>query len=93
MWFSRILLAGVIFGSSWSFIVGYFFFFVSGTDVIFWTHSVISHPQPLTSGRPREEWQLRRCRHQPEVEDEGHLKNFIVVFIFVKALCNVQCFS
>jgi hypothetical protein len=38
-----------------SFIGSSSFFFVSGTDVVFLTYSVTSHPQPTMSGRLREE--------------------------------------
>jgi hypothetical protein len=31
-------------------------------------------------------------RHGLEVEDEGLLKNFIVIFIFLGVLCIVCCF-
>jgi hypothetical protein len=27
-----------------------------------------------------------------EVEDEGHFKNFDVIFVFVKVFCTVRCF-
>jgi hypothetical protein len=46
-----------IFGSSRSFIGSSSYFFVFGTDVIYLTRSVISRPQPTTSGRLREERQ------------------------------------
>jgi hypothetical protein len=54
-------LAVGIFGSSRS-IIGSssFFFFFSGMDVVFLTHSVNSRPQTTTSGRLREERQRRR---------------------------------
>jgi hypothetical protein len=32
-------------------------------------------------------------RHGLEVEDEGRLKNSIVIFFFVEVICIVQCFS
>jgi hypothetical protein len=50
-----------IFGSSRSFISSSSFFFVSGTDVVFLTHSVTSHLQATTSGRLREERQRWRA--------------------------------
>jgi hypothetical protein len=31
-------------------------------------------------------------RHGLEVQDEGHLTGFIVVFVFVEVLCNARCF-
>jgi hypothetical protein len=31
-------------------------------------------------------------RHGLEVEDEGHLKDFVAIFVFVEVLCTVQCF-
>jgi hypothetical protein len=34
-----------------------------------------------------------RRQHSLEVEDEGRLKNFIVIFHFDKVLCIVRCFS
>jgi hypothetical protein len=33
-----------------------------------------------------------RRRHGLEVEDEGHLKDFDVIFIFVEVFCTVRCF-
>jgi hypothetical protein len=33
-----------------------------------------------------------RRRHGLEVEDEGLLKDLIVIFIFLRVLCNVRCF-
>jgi hypothetical protein len=53
--------------SSWSFIDGYFFFFVSGTDVIFLTRSATSHPQPATSGNSRRSGR----RGTPSTQFEG----------------------
>jgi hypothetical protein len=54
-----LLLAVGISGSSRSFINGYSFFFVSGTDMLFMTCSATSRPQPTTSGQLREECQRR----------------------------------
>jgi hypothetical protein len=34
-----------------------------------------------------------RRRHGLEVEDEGYLKNFVVIFVFIEMLCTVPCFS
>jgi hypothetical protein len=34
-----------------------------------------------------------RHRHSLEVEDEGHLKNFVVIFVFVEVFCDVRIFS
>jgi hypothetical protein len=31
-------------------------------------------------------------RHGLEVEDEGHLKNFVVIFVFVEVFYTVHCF-
>ena len=31
-------------------------------------------------------------RHGLEVADEGHVKNLIVIFVFIKVLCTVRCF-
>jgi hypothetical protein len=31
-------------------------------------------------------------RHGLEVEDEGHLKDFDVIFIFVEMFCTIRCF-
>ena len=31
-------------------------------------------------------------RHGLKVEDEGHLKHLVVIFVFVEVLCTVQCF-
>jgi hypothetical protein len=33
----------------------------------------------------------RHC-HGLEVEDEGHFKNFDVIFVFVEVFCTVRCF-
>jgi hypothetical protein len=33
-----------------------------------------------------------RHRHGLEVEDEGLLKNFVVIFVFLGVLCTVRCF-
>jgi hypothetical protein len=33
-----------------------------------------------------------RRRHGPEVEDEGLLKDLIVIFVFLGLLCTVRCF-
>jgi hypothetical protein len=63
-------LAVGIFGSSRSFIGSSFFFSISGTDVVFLTHSTTSRPQPTTSGRLREERQRQRAVDMVEVEDE-----------------------
>jgi hypothetical protein len=30
--------------------------------------------------------------HSLEVEDKGHLKYFVVIFVFVEVLCIVRCF-
>jgi hypothetical protein len=32
-------------------------------------------------------------RHGLEVEDERHLKDFIVSFVFIEVLCTDRCFS
>jgi hypothetical protein len=53
-------LAVGILGSSRSFIGSSFFFFVSGTDVVFLTRSATFRPQPSTSGRLRKERQRQR---------------------------------
>jgi hypothetical protein len=50
-------LAVMIFRSSRSFIVSSSFFFVFGTNVVFFVHSATSRPQPTTSSRLREERQ------------------------------------
>jgi hypothetical protein len=49
-----------IFGSLRSFI-GNYFFFVSGTDVVFMTRSATSSLQPTTSGQLRKKRQRRRA--------------------------------
>ena len=33
-----------------------------------------------------------RRRHCLEVEDEGHLKGFSVIFVFIEVFCTVLCF-
>jgi hypothetical protein len=35
---------------------------------------------------------VARRRHTLVVEDEGHLKDFIIIFVFVEMLCIVHCF-
>ncbi|EMS61004.1 Serpin-ZX [Triticum urartu] len=64
----RLLLAVGISGSSMSFIDGSSSF-IFGTDVVFLTRSATFRPHPTTSGR-----------HSLEVEDEGHLKDFMGPF-------------
>jgi hypothetical protein len=56
----------------------------SGTDVAFWARSTTSHPQLTTTGQLGGSAAATRRRHGLEVEDEGHLKKFIVIFVFVK---------
>jgi hypothetical protein len=73
-----------IFRSSRSFIDGSSFFFVSGTDVAFWARSATSRPQTNNI-------MLARHRHGLEVEDEGHLKDFDVIFFFVEMFCLFCC--
>jgi hypothetical protein len=33
-----------------------------------------------------------RSRHGLEIEDEGLLKNLVVIFVFLEIFCTVQCF-
>jgi hypothetical protein len=33
-----------------------------------------------------------RRRHGLKVEDEGHLKDFVVIFVFIEVLCTVRHF-
>jgi hypothetical protein len=33
-----------------------------------------------------------RHRHGPKIEDEGHLKDFDIIFIFIDIFYIVQCF-
>jgi hypothetical protein len=35
---------------------------------------------------------VARRRHGPKVEDEGLLKDFVVIFVFLEVLCTVRCF-
>jgi hypothetical protein len=58
-----------------------FFLLHFWADVIFLTGLATSHPQPTTS-----------VQHGEEVEDKGHIKNFVVIFIFVKVFCIVWYF-
>ena len=34
-----------------------------------------------------------RRRHGLEIEDEGLLKDFVVIFVFLEVFCTVRCFS
>jgi hypothetical protein len=54
VWFSKTSFGWGIFGSLWSFIGGYSFFFVSVKDVVFLNHSATSRPQPTMARRLRE---------------------------------------
>jgi hypothetical protein len=77
-------------GLSWSFISGYSFFFVLGTDVTFLTHSTTSCPQPTTLLSTKGEAAVAAChQHDLGVEDEGHLKDCVVIFVFIEVLCTV----
>jgi hypothetical protein len=59
-------------------------------DVVFLIRLPTFRLQPLTSGQLREERLRRRAhRHDLEVEDERHLKDFVAIFLFIEVLCNV----
>jgi hypothetical protein len=79
-----------IFRSSRSFIGSSFFFFISGTDVVFLTRLATSRPQPTTSEEGAAA--AARRRHGLEVEDEGLLKDLIVIFSFLRVLYIVRYF-
>jgi hypothetical protein len=36
---------------------------------------------------------VARRSHGLEAEDEGHLKDLVVIFLFVEVLCTVRCLS
>jgi hypothetical protein len=85
---------GDLFGSSRSFISGSSFFFVFGADVAFRAHSATFRPQLTTLGQL---WEEQRRRHDVDIyslgiEDEGHLKDFDVIFVFIDVFCIVCCF-
>jgi hypothetical protein len=91
VWSLRILSSCGIFGSSRSFIGSLSYFFVSGMDVVFSTHSATSCPQ-LFRPTQGEAAASARHRHGLEVENEGFLKKFVVIFIFLGLLYTVRCF-
>jgi hypothetical protein len=33
-----------------------------------------------------------RSRHGLDVEEEGHLKEFIVILVFIEVFCTIHCF-
>jgi hypothetical protein len=35
---------------------------------------------------------VARCRHGLKVEDEGLLKDFVIIFVFLEVLCIIHCF-
>jgi hypothetical protein len=73
-----------IFGSSRSFIGSSSFFFVSETDVIFLTRrrlTVCNQQRQADLGGAAA---AAHRRHGLEVEDEGFLKDLIVIFVFLK---------
>jgi hypothetical protein len=82
---------------SWSFIDGYSFFLISGTYVIFLTRSATSRDFPSASNnvKPTQGGAAvaARRRHVLEIEDDGHLKDLVVIYLFVKVFCTVRCFS
>jgi hypothetical protein len=82
-----------IFGSSRSFIGSSSFFFVFGTDVVFLTRSA-TFPSATNNVRPTREGAAAaaRRRHGLEFEDEGLLKDLVVIFIFFEVLYIVRCF-
>jgi hypothetical protein len=41
---------------------------------------------------PTQRGAAARRRHDLVVEDEGLLKNFVVIFVFLKMLYNIHCF-
>jgi hypothetical protein len=62
-------------------------------NVVFLIRLATFHLQPITPGKLKEERQRRRARrHDLEIEDEGHLKDFIVNFGFDGVLCTVRFF-
>jgi hypothetical protein len=83
VWSSRTSSGCGIFGSSRSFIGGSSFFFIFGTDCgllgLFGDFSSASNNvRPALGGAAA----AVHRRHGLEVEDEGHLKDFNVIFIF-----------
>jgi hypothetical protein len=81
-----------IFESSRSFIGSFSFFFVSGTDVVFLTCSATFRPQPNVRPTQGGAAAAARRRHGLEVEDEGLLKDLVVISIFLGMLCTVRYF-
>jgi hypothetical protein len=50
--------------------------------------SAINNVRPTKGGAAA----AARRRHGLEVEDEGLLKDFVVIFVFLRVLCTVRCF-
>ena len=49
--------------------------------------SAINNVKPVLGGAAA----AARRRHGLKVEDEGHLKNLVVIFIFIELFCTVRC--
>jgi hypothetical protein len=61
--------------------------------VAFLTRSATFHPQPTTSRTTQGgAAAMAHRRHGLYVEDEGLLKNIVVIFIFLEVLYTVGCF-
>jgi hypothetical protein len=50
--------------------------------------SAINNVMPALEGAAA----AARRRHGLEVEDKGHLRDFVIIFIFIEMLCTVRCF-
>jgi hypothetical protein len=49
-------------------------------------------PSGTNNVRPTQGGVAAHRRHGLEVEDEGHLKDIVVIFVFIGVLCSPRCF-
>jgi hypothetical protein len=70
-----------------------FFFFVSGANLVF-LDPFNNFPPATNNVRPTqgEAAAAAHLRHGLDVKDDGHLKIFVVIFVFIEVLCIVQRF-
>jgi hypothetical protein len=85
VWLLRTSFSWGISRSPWCFIDGYSSS-VSRKDVVFLTCSTTFRSQPTTPGTHGEVASVARRRYGMEVEDEGYLKNLVVIFAFIGML-------
>jgi hypothetical protein len=80
-----------IFGLSRSFIGSSSFFFRDGCGLL---DPFSDFPSATNNVRPTQGGAAAaaRRRHGLEVEDEGLLKDLVVIFVFLEMLCTVRCF-